>query len=130
MTRTRRRGPTCHRSVRHGHSVPWAAAIRLVRGVRQAAGARAVPAGPGFPFVPAALVPATRILVPLVPAPRVPIAPMPAPRVPIAPMPAPRVLVPLTPAPRVLVAPMPATRVLVALIPAPRVPVARAVIAG
>jgi hypothetical protein len=69
-TRTRRRGPTCHRSVRRGRGVPRAKAIRLVPAVRSA-GVRAVLAGLEFPLalavpvvlgVPVALGAALRVL--------------------------------------------------------------------
>ena len=86
-TRTRRRGPTCHRSVRRGQGAPQAAAIRLVPDVRSAAGARVVPAGPGLPL--ALTVPAVQAA--LAAAPRVPVALAAALRVlaavPVAPVP-------------------------------------------
>ena len=56
MTRIRRRGLTCHRSVRRGRGGPRAEAIRLVPAAPPAAAARAVPAAPGFPSALAVLV--------------------------------------------------------------------------
>ena len=63
--RTRRRGLTCHRSVRRGRGVPRAEAIRLVPDAPPPAVFRAVLAGPEFPLalaVPVALVPVLRVL--------------------------------------------------------------------
>ena len=96
-TRTRRRGLTCHRSVRRGRGLPRAEAIRLVPDVPSAAGATAVPPGPGFPLVLAApvvlvalavlaaLVSVLGVLVALVSVPVVLVALGPVPRVRAAP---------------------------------------------